>query len=142
MRIHTVAALYVFVFSFFFEMTALRYAVLILTVCLVWMAELFNTAMEKLADRVEPNRDPVIGLVKDLSAGAVLVCAVGSVGVGIALFWQPQRFLYLWQWFCARPWMFALLAVVTALAVYYIVRGIPCRREKKERNNEGEHYEN
>jgi len=120
MRIHTVAALYVFVFSFFFELSPARYAVLFLTFALVMAAELFNTSIEKLADTVTRQYDPRIGAVKDLAAGAVLVCALFSVAVGIVLFWQPEGFRFLWRWFCSRPWMFAVLAGVTALAVWYI----------------------
>lgn len=123
MRIHTVAALYVFVFSFFFEMSPTRYAVLFLTFAAVMAAELFNTSIERLSDELTDEYNPRIGAVKDLSAGGVLVCAFFAVAVGIALFWQPDAFRHLWCWFCARPWMFAVLAVITAAALWYIARG-------------------
>ncbi|MBC8532941.1 diacylglycerol kinase family protein [Yeguia hominis] len=123
MRIHTVAALYVFVFSFFFELSFGQYAALFLTIALVMAAELLNTAIEKLADAVNDQYDPLIGKVKDLAAGGVLVCALFAVAVGVVLFWRPESFRFLWSWFCARPWMVGVLAVLTALAVCYIVRG-------------------
>jgi undecaprenol kinase len=48
-------------------------------------AELFNTAIEALADRVQPQPDPTIRVVKDCAAAAVLVAALTAVAVAIAL---------------------------------------------------------
>ena len=131
MRIHTVAALYVFVFSFYFEMSAVRYAVLFLTFGAVMAAEIFNTSIEKLSDVVSKEYDEGIRTVKDLAAGAVLICAVFAVGVGVALFWQPAAFQRIWRSFCERPWLFGVFAGVTLLALLYIVLGPGFRRHKK-----------
>ena len=56
---------------------------LILATALVWMAEAVNTAVEELCDRLHPSVDPVIGGVKDLAAGAVLVAAVAAALIGV-----------------------------------------------------------
>jgi diacylglycerol kinase (ATP) len=48
-------------------------------------AELFNTAIEALADRVQPQQDPAIRIVKDCAAAAVLVTCLAAVAVAIAL---------------------------------------------------------
>ena len=48
-------------------------------------AELFNTAVERLADHLHPDVHPQIRIVKDCAAAAVLCAALGAVGVGIAL---------------------------------------------------------
>ena len=48
-------------------------------------AELFNTAIERLADHLHPEIHPEIRIVKDCAAAAVLCAALGAVGVGIAL---------------------------------------------------------
>jgi undecaprenol kinase len=48
-------------------------------------AELFNTAIERLADHLHPDLHPQIRIVKDCAAAAVLCAALGAVGVGIAL---------------------------------------------------------
>ncbi len=48
-------------------------------------AELLNTAVEALADHLHPDLHPRIRIVKDCAAAAVLVAALGAVGVGIAL---------------------------------------------------------
>ena len=49
-------------------------------------AELFNTAIEKLVDLVSPQQHPVAGQVKDIAAGAVLVCAATAAIIGLIVF--------------------------------------------------------
>lgn len=123
MRIHTVATLYVFVFSLFFQMSRERYAVLFLTVAIVMMAEMFNTVAEELSDMAAASYNPVVRIIKDLAAGGVLICAVFAVGVGICIFWQPAGFVKMFHFFCAYPAMIIVLLAVTALAVIYIIAG-------------------
>lgn len=59
---------------------------LILSVAMVLAAEALNTAIEALCDLVQPDRHPVIKRVKDLAAGAVLLCAAGAALIGGATF--------------------------------------------------------
>ncbi len=54
---------------------------------MVWVAESFNTALERLCDTLHPERDDGIGMVKDLAAGAVLAAAITAAGIGILVFW-------------------------------------------------------
>ena len=51
----------------------------------VFAAELFNTAIEHLADHLHPEIHPSIRVVKDCAAAGVLVASLGAVGVGVAL---------------------------------------------------------
>lgn len=51
----------------------------------VLAAELFNTAIEHLADHVQPHLHPQIRIVKDCAAAAVLCAALGALAVAIAL---------------------------------------------------------
>lgn len=123
MRIHTVAALYVFVFSFFFTISRTGYAILCLTVASVITAEMFNTVAEELADMVAASFHPVVRIIKDMAAGAVLICALFAVGVGICIFWQPASFLKIFRFFASNPPMLLLLILVTALSVVYVMLG-------------------
>lgn len=61
------------------------WALVALTCGTVITAELFNTALEHLADHVHPDNHPRIRIVKDCAAAAVLVASLAAVGVGIAL---------------------------------------------------------
>jgi len=63
----------------------LWWALVIVTSAAVIGAELFNTALEHLADHLHPEVHPQIRIVKDCAAAAVLVTSAGAVGVAIAL---------------------------------------------------------
>jgi undecaprenol kinase len=64
---------------------ALWTALVLMASAAVIAAELFNTAIEALADRVQPEPDPAIRIVKDCAAAAVLVTSLAAVAVAIAL---------------------------------------------------------
>jgi diacylglycerol kinase (ATP) len=51
----------------------------------VLAAELFNTALEQLADRLHPEQHPQIRIAKDCAAAAVLVVSIGAIVVAAAL---------------------------------------------------------
>ncbi len=51
----------------------------------VLAAELFNTAIEALADRLHPEDHPQIRIAKDCAAAGVLLAVCGAVAVGLAL---------------------------------------------------------
>lgn len=59
-----------------------------MTLCIgmVIAAELFNSAIEKLVDIVSPEWNPLAGKVKDIAAGAVLVCAIVAGITGLIVF--------------------------------------------------------
>lgn len=130
MRIHTVMMLYVLLFSPFFHLSRLQYAVLFLTVSAVVSAEMMNTAAEELSDMSAADYNPLARIAKDVAAGAVLVCAVFSVFVGICLFWQPDAFLALFYFFAERPWLAVLLVISVVLAVIYVILGPLGLRDK------------
>lgn len=58
----------------------------ITAVALVWMAEAFNTALERLGDAVTTETHPGIRDAKDLGAAAVLLAAVGAGVIGAVVF--------------------------------------------------------
>jgi len=85
-RIHALITLGVFIAGWLFKISRLEWLSLVLTVGLVWVAEIFNTAVEKLVDLASPEIHPAAKAVKDISAGAVLASAVTAVVVGILIF--------------------------------------------------------
>jgi diacylglycerol kinase len=123
MRIHTVVALYVFVFSFFFQLSRVEYAVLFLTFALVMAAEAVNTAMERLCDMKETSFSPWVRVIKDTAAGAVLVCAVFAVAVGVCLFWQPDILWSVWLFITGCWWRMLVLLLSFLCAWIYVQLG-------------------
>ena len=64
---------------------AVWWALVLLASAAVVAAELFNTAIEHLADLLHPQQSPGIRLVKDCAAAGVLIAVLGALGVGAAL---------------------------------------------------------
>ena len=85
-QFHFLATILVLVFGFWLDVSRLEWVVLIVQIGLVFSAEAFNTALEKLCDVVSSDWDEAIGRVKDISAAGVLVIAVQAVMVAILIF--------------------------------------------------------
>jgi diacylglycerol kinase len=85
-RIHLLFAILVVLAALYFRVTALEWAILAITVSVVFSAEIFNTAVELQVDLATSMTDPRAKAAKDAGAGAVLVTALGAVAVGVAIF--------------------------------------------------------
>lgn len=62
----------------------LWWAIIALTIAVVLAAELLNTAIERLADHLHPERHPGIKSVKDCAAAAVFIASLGALCVAVA----------------------------------------------------------
>ena len=54
-----------------------------LAIGLVWLAECFNTAVERLCDLVTTQRDERVAVIKDLAAGGVLIATIVAIVIGV-----------------------------------------------------------
>ncbi|MCU0391297.1 MAG: diacylglycerol kinase family protein [Thermoflexibacter sp.] len=88
MRVHAVAAILVIILGFYFQISLTDWAILVLVIGMVWTAEIFNSAFERLVDMVSPDFNPKAGVIKDMAAGAVLITAIVAVIVGGLVFWK------------------------------------------------------
>lgn len=85
-RIHLVAAVLVVITGFLVHISQWEWCAVLICIGGVFMAEAFNTSIEKLADKVSRQHDPLIGIAKDVAAGAVLLFVIASVAVGLIIF--------------------------------------------------------
>lgn len=85
-KIHLVCAIVAVILGFLMALSRQEWIVVIFAIALVMQAEILNTAIEKTIDYIKPEYHPAAKLIKDLSAGAVLVTALGAFVVGILLF--------------------------------------------------------
>ena len=69
----------------YFRPAPLWWALVVLASASVLAAELFNTAVEHLADHLHPELHPAIRIVKDCAAAGVLLAVTGAIGVAVAL---------------------------------------------------------
>jgi diacylglycerol kinase len=86
LRIHAAATVAVVVLGFVQNITAWEWCAILGCISLVWAAELMNSALEVLCDRITTDPDEHIRRAKDAAAGAVLVCAIISIVVAALVF--------------------------------------------------------
>ena len=84
-KIQVVAGIIVLFLMFYFPLIALERAILILVIILVLGLELINSQIERILDFLQPNHDPKIKRIKDLSASAVLIASLGSIIIGLLI---------------------------------------------------------
>lgn len=86
MQVHFILTILALLCSYFLHISALEWCLILVAIIMVWVAELFNTAIEKTIDYISLEKHPQAGLVKDIAAGAVLIAAIGSIVIGCIVF--------------------------------------------------------
>ncbi len=85
-KIHLFAAILVIIAGFIFSISNWEWCAIIICIGGVFMAEGFNTAIERVCDKVSPERNELIKDAKDVAAGAVLLFVLASVAIGLIIF--------------------------------------------------------
>lgn len=136
LRVHLTVTAYVMSFSSFYEFTKTDYAVLILTCAAVVSAEIFNTAVEVVIDKVSPKYNVFAMIGKDIAAGAVLFTAVGAIAVGIFMLWDIGTFVKIFEFFTSdiiKPLILLISLVLSGLFIFSAKpRKTGSKRYKKE----------
>jgi diacylglycerol kinase len=87
--IHALVSTAVFLLGLWLQISRQEWAILILTMMAVWMAEFMNTALEAVVDMTMPDPHPLAKVAKDVAAAAVLVGAIGAVLIGLLILGPP-----------------------------------------------------
>ena len=87
--IHALATVVTILLALWLSLPLRDWAVIIVTIAMVWMAEFLNTALEIVVDLASPNLHPLARAGKDVGAAAVLITAAAAVLVGILLMGPP-----------------------------------------------------
>ena len=69
-----------------FQISPVEWAILWLLIGLVLALEALNTAIEAVVDLVTEEHHELAKIAKDVAAGAVVLMAISSLGVGITIF--------------------------------------------------------
>lgn len=85
-QIHLAITILVIILSVFLRLNKSETIAVVFSIALVWITEMVNTAIEKTMDFISLKRQPQIRVIKDLSAGAVLIAAIAAVIVGCIIF--------------------------------------------------------
>jgi diacylglycerol kinase (ATP) len=86
LKIQLCCAILTILAGFILKVSNVEWAIIIFCIGLVLTSEMFNTATEKLLNHLNPEFHPIVGLIKDISAGAVLIAATSSFIVALILF--------------------------------------------------------
>jgi diacylglycerol kinase len=87
--IHALASLAVIMLSIWLGIPRLEWAIIVLAIALVWMAEFLNTALEAVVDLASPEDNPLAKVGKDVGAAAVLIAAIGAAIIGLLVLGPP-----------------------------------------------------
>jgi len=86
LRIHAFATICVVAAGWWCRLSSLEWTVVALSIGLVWVAELINTAIEAVVDLASPGHHQLARVAKDVASAAVLLAALTSVVVGAIIF--------------------------------------------------------
>ena len=86
MKFHFLIMFLVIILGFLLKISMIEWFICIMWFAVVIGGELFNTAIESTVNIAMPYRNPQAKAAKDISAGAVLMLAIGSAITGLIIF--------------------------------------------------------
>jgi len=87
--IHLLATILSIFLAYWLRLPTTDWAIVVLTIVMVWTAEIMNTAIETLVNLISPQEHPLAKIIKDVSAAGVLIAALGSIFIGLLLLGPP-----------------------------------------------------
>lgn len=94
LRVHLFIAVLVLITAFCLNFSVTRFCILIMAIAAVVSAEMLNSAIEFSLDAIFHNRySRMVGMAKDIAAGAVMVVTISAIIVGVLLFAPPIIYL-------------------------------------------------
>ncbi|MBP3906847.1 MAG: diacylglycerol kinase [Peptostreptococcaceae bacterium] len=88
MKIHYCVALVILISSLYLGFSKIEMILLLFTISLVVISEMFNTAVEKTVDMITDDYHPLAKIAKDVAAGGVLIASLNAAVVGYILFYD------------------------------------------------------
>lgn len=96
MLIHLLIAILVIISGFIFNLNLVEWSLILICIAMVFAAETGNTVVEKYLDLYHPELNPKIGVLKDMSAAAVLILSFFSAVIGLLIF-VPKILVLFWD---------------------------------------------
>lgn len=119
-RIHIVAVCSVIWLSCFYSLSNLEKALLAVVCGMVLMAEMFNSALERVVDLTNDAPHPLAKAAKDFAAGAVLFAACSALTVGVLLFGRLENLGKCFQYIFEQPLRLIGLVGAVAAAILFV----------------------
>ena len=122
MRIHFLTAFFFILLGIYLNFTYLEIIALSITISLVLVCEMINTAIEYTVDMIKAEFHPIARIIKDMGAGAVLITSINAVVVGYVLFSKKLPFDVALSMNNIRksPWHVTFIALILVLGASVI----------------------
>lgn len=89
--IHALATSVVIALGIWLNLDRQNWALIAIAICIVWLAEILNTALEAVTDLASPEIHPLARVGKDVGAGAVLLASINAVIIGLLILLPPLQ---------------------------------------------------
>ena len=86
-KMQMIATIIVIALMIYFKLPEWQVIILLILIGAVLILEMINTIFEKMADMMQPRIHHYVAIIKDLMAAAVLIASIGSLIIGIVIFW-------------------------------------------------------
>lgn len=123
MKIHIILAVAVLTACFCFDISKYEFLILAITITMVIVTELINTAIEAAVDLNTNYYHPLAKIAKNTAAGAVLVSAINAIIIGYVIFWNKlSDFSYalVHKMKRSEPYMILIALVIVVLTTVII----------------------
>ena len=133
MRAHFSLCVYMYAYLLFYDFFTLsktEWAIILLVNALVFSLEIVNTAVENAVNLYGEERTEFGRISKDAAAGAVLLGAIFAVLTGIAILFQVDAFISMYEYFTENIPMLILFILSIIPASIFIFWGNPFRKGK------------
>lgn len=134
MRIHFIIAIAILVTSLFFDLSRTELLILSISITLVFVLEMINTAIETAIDLFANYYHPLARIAKNVAAGAVLIAAVNAILVGYLLFFdrlKPMTSMIVIKVMQSPPYITFIIFMIVMLVVIcmkaYLKEGTPLK---------------
>ena len=97
MRIIFLVGIASFLLGIYLKITGFEFMILCVTISMVFVAEMFNTAIELIIDMFTDKYHVLLKIIKDISAGVVLIASLNALAIGYFIFFR--RIFHLLHWF-------------------------------------------
>lgn len=134
MRIHFLFSILILLAAIYLSVGRVELLIIILTIAFVLVAEMVNTAVEFAADLYSNTINPTVRIIKDISAGAVLVSALAALIIFYLIFSRCLNFPIEAAIFRIKqsPWHITFIAFIVVLSLViagkvFFHKGTPLR---------------
>lgn len=86
LKIQFVFAIFAFILGLILKISHVEWAIIVLLIFVVFLSEIFNTAIETVVDMITTEYNESAKIAKDISAGGVTLVAISSIIIGMLIF--------------------------------------------------------